>query len=257
MSCRARIPARVHHPARCCHRSPPSPAHTSRRREDEAAAQLVSDPAFKRRVQAACGASVPPEPRHEAARAQSRPSRPAGPRPKLIDPATLGNSVRVLAVLPGARARAKVIARARLLDTPRCLPPGLQVFVGAFRGKGFKPAPKSKGASSTKQREPQPRATQRAAIRASASWTAAPSRVTTTQWQRLRLPAGAMPQLTRRRATSNLSLSMRQHHRCQQAARHLCIPRHRTACPRSEFAPATRLGEWLGVCARRGQRWKR
>ena len=111
----------------------------------------MSDPAFKRRVQAACGASVPPEPRHEAARAQSRPSRPAGPRPKLIDPATLGNSVRVLAVLPGARARAKVIARARLLDTPRCLPPGLQVFVGAFRGKGFKPAPKSKGASSTKQ----------------------------------------------------------------------------------------------------------
>jgi hypothetical protein len=78
-------------------------------REDEAAASLVSDPSFKRRVRAACGTGPPVAPTRRnngnagGAGSTNWPGRPNGPRPKLIDPATLGDSV----------------------------------FVGSFRGKGF------------------------------------------------------------------------------------------------------------------------
>lgn len=72
----------------------------SRCREDEAAALLVSDPSFRRQVEAACSADgVPvvaarPASRREASRHSSRSTRPAGPRPRVVDPATLGSSVR-------------------------------------------------------------------------------------------------------------------------------------------------------------------
>ncbi|KAL4451372.1 hypothetical protein ABPG77_009444 [Micractinium sp. CCAP 211/92] len=95
-------------------------------REEDAAAQLVSDPIFRRRVKAACGvvaeqpaAALPAPaparkeaPRREAGSSSRQPSWQAkpGPRPKLIDPKTLGGNV----------------------------------FVGAFRGKGFKPPPKGR-----------------------------------------------------------------------------------------------------------------
>ncbi|PRW21070.1 Transforming growth factor beta regulator 1 [Chlorella sorokiniana] len=87
-------------------------------REDEAAAQLVSDAGFRLRVQAACGPIAAAEPvleaappaRREGSSRSHRRYKPAGPRPKVVDPATLGSTV----------------------------------FVGAFRGKGFKPPPKGR-----------------------------------------------------------------------------------------------------------------
>lgn len=79
--------------------------------EEEAAAQLVSDPDFKRRVQLALAQDNEPEPSISgelsgpamSKRKQNWHAKPNGPRPRLIDPATLGD----------------------------------KVFVGAFRGKGF------------------------------------------------------------------------------------------------------------------------
>jgi hypothetical protein len=102
-------------------------------REDEAAAALVSEPSFRRRVQAACGTGPPvPAPRRNNNNTSGGntnwPGRPNGPRPKLIDPATLGDSV----------------------------------FVGSFRGKGFQgagkgpvaklPPQQAGGASGSRQR---------------------------------------------------------------------------------------------------------
>jgi hypothetical protein len=78
-------------------------------REDEAAASLVSNPAFLRKVKAACGTGPPPPP--PASTRQTRQgeiSRPVGPRPKRVDPASLGDAV----------------------------------FCGSFRGKGFTGGPK-------------------------------------------------------------------------------------------------------------------
>jgi len=78
-------------------------------REDEAAASLVSDPSFRRRVQNACGTGPPVgytrRNNNNGGNGGNTnwPGRPNGPRPKYIDPATLGGSV----------------------------------FVGSFRGKGF------------------------------------------------------------------------------------------------------------------------
>ena len=84
-------------------------------REDEAAASLVSDPAFKRRVQSHCGTGPPiAAPRQGSGNGGGRANwsaRPTGPRPKLIDPSTLGDSV----------------------------------FVGTFRGKGFQGVSKAEG----------------------------------------------------------------------------------------------------------------
>lgn len=71
-------------------------------KEEDAAAALTSDPTFLRRVKIACGTAPAPIAR-QASGKSSWSARPVGPRPKLIDPATLGDSV----------------------------------FVGAFRGKGF------------------------------------------------------------------------------------------------------------------------
>ncbi|KAL4855620.1 putative lysine-specific demethylase JMJ16 [Chlorella vulgaris] len=101
-------------------------------REEDAAAQLVSDPAFRQRALAACipmpaqAAAAVVEaspPRRDATRQSHRHSKPAGPRPKIVDPASLGGNV----------------------------------FVGAFRGKGFKPPPKGRvrkpSTSSRQQRQ--------------------------------------------------------------------------------------------------------
>ncbi|PSC71800.1 Transforming growth factor beta regulator 1 [Micractinium conductrix] len=88
-------------------------------REDDAAAALVSDAAFRRRVKVACGLIAEPASaavaRKESAGTSRQPGWQAkpGPRPRLIDPATLGGNV----------------------------------FVGAFRGKGFKPPPKGRQAA--------------------------------------------------------------------------------------------------------------
>lgn len=90
--------------------------------EEESASRLVSDPSFRRRVVLAVAASADPgtggqhilDPNNTATtnnnnrtakRSNNKnwPGKPSGPRPRLVDPATLGTSV----------------------------------FVGAFRGKGF------------------------------------------------------------------------------------------------------------------------
>ena len=101
-------------------------------REDEAAACLVSDANFKRRVRAACGIAAPLAREGNGGTRGGRnwPARPTGPRPKLIDPATLGDSV----------------------------------FVGTFRGKGFQGA--SRGA---KVQRPSARQQARAAADAAAA----------------------------------------------------------------------------------------
>jgi hypothetical protein len=96
------------------------------RREDEAAALLVSDPGFKRQVQEACSAAgmpaaaVAPAPRREPSRHSSRGTRPAGPRPKIVDPATLGTSVRPLAPAHLPRPCLPCLAQQRSLVACLC-----------------------------------------------------------------------------------------------------------------------------------------
>ena len=58
-------------------------------REEEAAAQLVSNPDFVRRVKAACGGAPVPAPAPR--RAANGTARPTGPRAKIVDPKRLGD----------------------------------------------------------------------------------------------------------------------------------------------------------------------
>eukprot|EP00887_Chlorella_sp_A99_P007228 scaffold2.g7228.t1 len=96
-------------------------------REDDAAVRLSSDPAFLAQAKAGLPppSAAPPQeqaqgapPARRQGASRRHPARPSGPRPKVVDPSSLGDSV----------------------------------FVGAFRGKGFKPAPKGRGPAARRGR---------------------------------------------------------------------------------------------------------